>query len=243
MPVMPVHALELEVSSSTRIELNVQEFGRRPVLRGRLMDNVNQGVAGATVWLRVHRQGGSGAGRRGGAVLERGVQTDGLGYFQDPIMLQDGSYTVTASYDGGAQSFYQKGEAQQDFDVGLWPVTLGLEAPGLVNVDGPVKVAVRLKADVQTPRGLRLPDEALQVTLAGFPAQGTPAMPVATQALPPPSFETEFVFDVNELGGLGAEVWRVEFGGNDYVMPAQAEVRVRFCSKPTVELRGAVGEG
>jgi hypothetical protein len=219
MPCGVITALELQVVSATRLELEVLPLGRRPKVKGRLMDNVNQGVSGATLLLEIRRQGARG----GQVVVSKGLQTDALGYFEEEVRLDDGAYVVSLRFEGGAAGLYEGSDAQQRLEVERWPTVLTVEAPGFVHVGSVPGVGVSWSLGVRLQREEGEAKGAQGERIVRVSARGGWSQEVRLGGV---GVRAEVSLKQGAEGaplGWGAQTLTATFDGDDLLMPASAQ--------------------
>jgi hypothetical protein len=215
------------------------------------MDNVNQGIGGASVRLEVWQQG-----PRGGALITtRTVQTNALGFFDAPFTLTDGAYTLSAWFDGGDDALYEGCSAQRRLEVSRWDASLTLSAPALAHLPPETSADLTFTArltstdphaalaaastatsatSAATPSG---PPASLPVTLRGG-SQGW-SQPLTLEGLSLPASATvRYAPNTDAPLGWGRQTLTAHFHGDDLYAPAQAEATLTLVRSLTVSLKG-----
>jgi hypothetical protein len=230
-------AFELEVRSHSQLLLQADERGRRPLLRGRIMDNVNQGVVGATLRLRIFplpKQSAlpSPEHRSLQPVAERELRSDGLGYFSFEPQLDDGRYLATVEL--VAAPLYEPTTAELPFTVQRHPLELELDAPRFVRKQAGLAVEFRARAAAPA---LAVEPPRLELSLeAQTPPAESKRVSIDTSGdelmLPWLSaFEQRRIYRGKQSllftqDQSGRFIATLSFPGNDYFEPARAQAEL-----------------
>ena len=223
------YTLELEVRSETRLEIDVEARGRRPKIRGRLIDNVNQGVPQATVTVTI-------SDRSSGRInSKRELITNALGYFEMEETLDEANYLLDVYY-SSREGFFQSISRREEFSVSREAFEITAVTPRMISMDGEaehlvVEVGV---VPTNTEGRLRRPQKsALDLTLkigAGSYERDL--------RLVGPLWAQVVTIDLDDVEGVGAQPLLLRFEGDDYHAAATLELETFFYKNPRISFGG-----
>jgi len=226
-------ARPVRVRSSTAVQVRVRERGRRPVVRARFVDNVNQGVSSIPLRLRVFDA-------RDQVVEQHTLTTDTLGYARLELALPDGDYRAAVEFSGS--DTLEAASASAAFQVARARLGLTLKVPRLVHVER--ETTLEIEVGGRTPFKLDAPLEA-QLTIGDVETRALELQTGTARA-------TELIAGAGvELGATttlvarmlprGHHKVRVELpAGNPFFEPAEATAKTTLFRAPRMDVSANV---